>query len=160
MLDKTGVPTKQQVLSVFPSTRELTSLKAIIECYEEIPCNPCESHCPFDAISVGENINTRPQLVVDRCVGCGICVAICPGVAIMLAKVNEDKATFTIPYEFNPKPNVQDVWHAINREGRIIGDAVVTRVIDTPKQNHTALISVVVDQSLLHDFITIRSKDD
>lgn len=160
MLDKTGIPTKQQVLSVFPKTHELTSLKAIIECYEEIPCNPCESHCPFDAIVVGENINTRPQLVVDRCVGCGICVAICPGVAIMLAKVNEHKASFTIPYEFNPKPQVQDVCNAINREGQIIGDALITRVVDTPKQNHTALISVVVDRTLLHDFITIRSKDE
>jgi Fe-S-cluster-containing hydrogenase component 2 len=160
MLNKTGIPTKQHVLSVFPATHELSSLKAIIECYEEIPCNPCESHCPFDAIIVGKNINTRPQLIVDRCVGCGICVAICPGVAIMLAKVNEQKASFTIPYEFNPKPNVQDVWHAINREGHIIGDAVITRVVDTPKQNHTALISVVVDRTLLHDFITIRSKDE
>ncbi len=160
MLDKTGVATQQQILSVFPKKEELSSLKAIIECYEEIPCNPCESHCPFDAIHIGDNINTRPQLIVDRCVGCGICVAICPGVAIMLAKVNQDKATFTIPYEFNPKPKVQEIWHAINRHGQIIDDAIVTRVVDTPKQNHTALITVVMDQSLLHDFITIRSKDE
>lgn len=160
MLSKTGVPTPQQVLSVFPKEDDLKTLKAIIECYDEIPCNPCESHCPFDAISIGENINTPPKLIVERCVGCGICVSVCPGVAIMLAKVSDSKATFTIPYEFNPKPSPQQIWHAIDRHGNVIGDAVILKTVDTPKQDYTALISVQVDRSLLHDFVTIRSKHE
>ncbi|NLC42561.1 MAG: 4Fe-4S ferredoxin, partial [Erysipelothrix sp.] len=38
MLDRSGVPSREQVLSVFPSRDKLISLKAVIECYEEIPC--------------------------------------------------------------------------------------------------------------------------
>ncbi|MBW2487610.1 MAG: hypothetical protein JRE72_09330, partial [Deltaproteobacteria bacterium] len=29
---------------------------AVLECLEDIPCNPCESSCKFDAITVGEDI--------------------------------------------------------------------------------------------------------
>lgn len=158
MLDRTGVPTKAQVLSIIPKEDDLVSFKAVIECYEKIPCNPCESHCPFDAIHIGENLNDRPNLLVEKCVGCGICVGVCPGLAIMLAKVSTTKATFTIAYEFNPKPVTQEIWHAIDRSGNILGDATILKVVETKKHDHTALITVQTDRTFLHDFITIRSK--
>lgn len=159
MLDRTGIPTRKQVLSVFPKEDELVNYKAVIECYEQIPCNPCESHCPFDAIYIGDNLNYRPDLISEKCVGCGICVGVCPGLAIMLAKVSSSKATFTIAYEFNPKPTVQDTWYAIDRSGKILGDAIILKVSENKKQDHTALITVQTDKAFLHDFITIRSKD-
>ena len=159
MLDKTGVAPLELVKSVFPTENELVNFKAVIECYEEIPCNPCESHCTFDAIHIGENMNTKPTLLPEKCVGCGICVGVCPGLAIMLAKVSNEKAVFTIAYEFNPKPNVQEVWHAINRHGDIIGDATILKVVDNKRVDHTALITIQTDRKHLYDFITIRSKD-
>jgi len=159
MLDSTGIPSRTQVLSVFLHEDELVNYKAVIECYEQIPCNPCESHCPFDAIHIGENLNNRPNLISEKCVGCGICVGVCPGLAIMLAKVSSTKATFTIAYEFNPKPSVQDVWHAIDRSGNILGDATILKVVESLKLDHTALITVQTDRKFLHDFITIRSKN-
>ena len=57
MLNRDGVPSKDLVLSKFPSNEILVKSKAITECYEEIPCNPCSTVCPFDAIYIGEDIN-------------------------------------------------------------------------------------------------------
>jgi len=53
MLNQTGIPTKDQVHSRFPSKIALIRPKAILECYEDIPCNPCSTSCPFDAIRGG-----------------------------------------------------------------------------------------------------------
>jgi len=52
MLKTDGIPTKKQVLSRFPNEELLDRPKAITECYEDIPCNPCSTSCPFDAIHI------------------------------------------------------------------------------------------------------------
>ena len=57
---------------------------AVIECCEEIPCNPCMSACPHHAIVIEGGIHHIPQLKPVLCVGCGICVARCSGQAIFV----------------------------------------------------------------------------
>lgn len=39
---------------------------AVIECLQEIPCNPCETACKAGAIEVGEPITKIPVLHVER----------------------------------------------------------------------------------------------
>ena len=158
MLSKSGIPTKQQIQSVFPKQKDLLQMKAIIECYEEIPCNPCETYCPFDAIEIGPQMNHRPQLIVDRCIGCSICVSVCPGVAIMLASVDDDVAKFTIAYELLPLPEVNWIWHGVNRAGEVIGDVTITKVVKN--KDHSALITLETMRDYLYDLVTIRRKVD
>ena len=156
MLNKTGSPTKDLVLSKFFSNEILNRPKAIIECYEEIPCNPCSTSCPFDAIFIGENINTIPKLDVDLCTGCGICVTSCPGLAIMVAQIKGNQAHFKIAYEFNPKPKVGDIVDGINRKGEFISKCEILNVKMSDKQDKTALITVSVPIEYLHEFVTVR----
>jgi Fe-S-cluster-containing hydrogenase component 2 len=158
MLNKTGVPTLKQIESIFPKRSVLIKPKAVIECYEDIPCNPCETSCPFDAIKIGDNINTQPSLDVDACTGCAICVPSCPGLAIIIASIKEDRAWFKIPYEFLPKPIKGDLWDGVNREGNIICDATIESVMHSPKNDHTTLVTVSVPEAFLYDFITIQVK--
>jgi Fe-S-cluster-containing hydrogenase component 2 len=158
MLNKTGVPTIEQIESKFPTRQVLIKPKAIIECYEDIPCNPCETSCPFDAIDIGDNINLKPELDLDKCTGCAVCVPSCPGLAIIIAQVKEDEAIFKIPYEFLPKPEKNQVWHGVNRKGEIICDAKILSVLENKKQDHTTLVTVSVPESYLYDFVTIREK--
>ena len=115
MLEVKGYPTKDQVKEKFPT--DLIKPKAIIECYQEIPCNPCETSCPFDAITIGRDINKRPVIDFDKCTGCGVCVYSCPGLAIMVANVKDDLAYYKIPYELLPLPKKGDIWQGINRKG-------------------------------------------
>lgn len=156
--NKTGVPSPELIRTRFPEEDVLIKPKAITECYEEIPCNPCETSCPFDAITVGADINTPPVVDFDKCTGCGICVYNCPGLAIFTVQIKDDALVYKIPYEFVPRPVKGDVMHAVNRAGDIIGDCVVERVTFTDKQDKTALLQVRVPRELLYEFVTVRSK--
>ena len=159
MLNKDGVAAPQQIVSLFPDKQALIKPKAILECFEEIPCNPCSTSCPVNAIEIGENINDKPQLHVDVCTGCGICIFSCPGLAIMVAQLRGDQAVFRVPYELLPLPDKGDVWHGIDRSGEIICDALIENISFTKRQDRTAILTVVVDATHLHTFSTVRVKD-
>ena len=156
MLDKTGIPTKDLVFSRFFDEKTLFRPKAIIECYEEIPCNPCSTSCPFDAIYIGENINKIPKLDANLCTGCGLCVTSCPGLAIMVAQLKGDQAIFKIAYEFNPKPKVGDHVKGIDRYGKEICICEVLDIKQGKDQDQTALLKVSVPAMFIHDFVTVR----
>ncbi len=156
MLNKTGVPTLEEIKSRFPKKGLLIKHKAITECYEEIPCNPCATSCPFNAIHIGEDINTPPKVDFNNCVGCGICVYSCPGLAIFTVEEHSDHLRFKIPFEFVPYPKQGETWHGVNRNGDIITNVDILKVSITEKYDKTALIEVKVDKEFIHDFVTIR----
>lgn len=158
MLNKTGIPSKEQVQSRFPDKMALLKPKAILECYEDIPCNPCSTSCPFDAIEIGDNINLQPKLHTDLCTGCAVCVPSCPGLAIIIAQIRGEHAIFKIPYEFEPNPVKGEIWHAVNRSGEVIGDAQIEHVQKNAKQDHTAVVTVSVALEFLNEFVTVRAK--
>lgn len=158
MLDRTGVPTFEQITSCFPNHDRLVKAKAIIECYEAIPCDPCQTSCPFDAITIGDNINNRPIIDFDLCTGCGICVTSCPGLAITLRRIEKDRAFIGIPYEMLPKPQKNQIWYAVDRNGDTLCDALVVNVKASKKQDHTDLVTVSVPIEHLESFMTIRVK--
>ncbi len=143
--------------SAKPSGR---SAKAVIECFQQIPCNPCVAACPFGAISIGENLVDLPVLDESKCSGCGSCLSKCPGLAIFLLKdavaevgrkgVKRRKVLveLTIPYEFTPLPRVgQRVW-AVSREGKVVGRARVSKVRASAAFDRTALVTLEVDRAL------------
>jgi len=156
MLNKDGYPTIEEVKSRFPEDAVLIKPKAIIECYEKIPCNPCETSCPFKAITIGPDINEIPKINHDLCTGCAICVHSCPGLAIMVAQIKDDKAIFKIPYEMLPIPEVGEIWNGVDRRGVIICQVKIIKVDSSKNQDRTNIIHVETDIKQLHDFITIR----
>ncbi len=157
MIEKDGVAPLEMVAKEFPSDPDiLYKPKAIIECYKEIPCNPCETSCPFDAITIGEDINKRPHIDFDKCTGCAVCVYNCPGLAITVRQINDEGALLKIPYEFLPLPQKGDSVNVINREGRVIGQGVVKRVQNTMRQDHTPLIHVETRKEHIMDAMTIE----
>ena len=85
MFEKTGVASREMVMEKFPSIERINKGPvAVVECYQKIPCNPCQTACPVGAIRIGDDINNIPQRDESRCTGCGICVSRCPGLAIMI----------------------------------------------------------------------------
>ena len=110
-----------------PEEEHLKKGAAIIECIQEIPCNPCVDACPFNAISI-ENINALPIVDYEKCVGCGKCIEVCPGLAIFVVKIINEKAIIMLPYEFLPLPKEGQKVKALDREGKEICDAVVKKV--------------------------------
>ena len=110
-----------------PTKEHLKKGTAIIECPQEIPCNPCVDACPTNAISM-ENINALPKIDYDKCIGCMKCIEACPGLAIFYVKLEDEKAIVALPYEFIPLPKEGEKVKALNRKGEEICDAIVKKV--------------------------------
>jgi len=119
---------------------------AVIECIQDIPCNPCEASCPEGAIQIGEDITNLPHLLEDKCIGCQSCLPICPGQAIFLVDESstEGVARVTMPYEFLPLPEKEAIVIALDRAGQELSDAKVIRVRKTDKMDSTALVTIEV----------------
>ena len=80
----------------------------MIECVQNIPCNPCQDACPKHCIKIGSHITALPAVDQEvECIGCGLCVSSCSGQAIFLVQEECDEpgyGTVTLPYEFLPLP--------------------------------------------------------
>jgi len=75
MLEKTGVPTPAQVEAVKPSPERLTEGPVVIvECFQEIPCDPCYTACKRGGFLPFADINDLPRMDFAKCNGCGICI--------------------------------------------------------------------------------------
>jgi Fe-S-cluster-containing hydrogenase component 2 len=131
----------------YPSKKRLgKGPVVVIECPEEIPCNPCETICPKNVITVGKPITKIPIVDEDKCDGCGVCIAICPGLAIFIVDetYSTDKAAITIPYEILPLPDEGDIVEALDRNGNIVCEGEITKIKDYKKANHTVLVTIAV----------------
>jgi len=125
-------------------------LRPIIECFEAIPCNPCETSCPVGAIKVGANINDVPVIDYSICTGCGVCATKCPGLAIFMYQEREDgMALVGIPYEFLPVPERGQTVYAIGRNGEVLCTARVDRI--TRSANKTNIVYLTVPEELGRD---------
>jgi len=159
MLEKDGIASREQVLSVFPEVERMERGRvAVIECYCRIPCNPCEFSCPRKAITIGENINDRPKIDTELCNGCGNCVSHCPGLAIMLVQLKGDEATFTVPYEFLPLPKENEVVDVLSRGGQTLCLGRVVRVVNPPSYDRTPEVSFTAPKAYLYEARNFRRR--
>lgn len=155
----TGIPTWEELRNSpgFPNEERLKKGRvAVIECVQEIPCNPCEDACSVGAISVGSPITNLPVLDADKCTGCGKCLARCPGLAIFLInyQYSETEAVVSFPFEYWPFPKEGDVVDAVDRGGRIVCKSAVTSVRMPASFNNTCIVSIAVPKE---HFLQVRS---
>jgi len=148
--EKTGILSLKDLM--IPTKKQFEKGVAILECIQEIPCNPCVDSCPVSAISM-KDINAPPINDYEKCIGCTKCVGICPGLAIFVVKIKDGKAFVTLQYEFLPIPNVGDKVKVLNRKGENAGFGIIRRVV---KQGKTMVITVEVNENLAMDVRNIR----
>ena len=145
----TGIPSPEE-LAACPGVPSQERMKkgrvAVIECVQEIPCNPCEEACKFGAITVGEQITALPVINNDKCTGCGLCIPYCPGLAIFLVDKSRDdgKAVVEFPYEYLPLPQVDEQVTAVNRAGQELCPAIVLAVKQNKTFDSTAIVSLLI----------------
>jgi len=153
---------KPRLSAGFPSqTRLAKGAVAIIECIQEIPCNPCETACRFNAIIVGRPITNLPKLLEDKCKGCGECISSCPGLAIFVVDMtfSADEAVISMPYEFHPLPKEKSVVDALDRYGNKVCEGKILRVRNHAKNDKTAVVSVIIDRKYADIVRNIRLKE-
>lgn len=120
---------------------------AIIECTEEIPCDPCARACRFNAIEK-EGLTSPPSMDYEKCVGCAECVAACPGLGIFVVNKNfeEDRGLVYLPYEFSPAPKEGTEVNVLSREGERVGKGEIIQVREGKRD--TKVIAVAVKNEL------------
>ena len=131
----------------FPGFRSEAKVHPVIECTQNIPCNPCQTACKMNCISIGEHITSLPISVEgSKCVDCGMCVASCSGQAIFLVSENPEEGTaeITIPYEFLPLPQEGERGKGLSRSGEAICDAEIVRVRSGKAYDGTNLVTMKV----------------
>lgn len=131
----------------FPGVTHSDGVHPVIECTQNIPCNPCQDACLKHCIKIGSNITALPAIDPEmKCTGCGMCVASCSGQAIFL--VNEDcgdgTAEITLPYEFLPLPEKDDKGVALDRSGEVVCEAEVVNIRSAKAFDCTNLLTMKV----------------
>jgi Fe-S-cluster-containing hydrogenase component 2 len=122
---------------------------AIIECVQEIPCNPCVDICPQHAITISGNITNPPVLDFEKCNGCSLCVANCPGLAIFTSDetLNRTEAEIGIPYEFRPLPQKGEEVLALDRSGKSVCTGRVLQVRNPKSFDRTPVVFLAVPKA-------------
>ncbi len=148
----------------YPGVTREKGIHPVLECSQNIPCNPCQDVCPQKCIEIGEKITSLPAINQDaQCSGCGMCVAACPGQAIFLVKEDYEKdyATVTLPYEFLPLPEKGDKGDALSRSGRKCCEAEIVEVRSVRNFDHTGLLTmkVPIDMAMTARFFRAKQKE-
>jgi Fe-S-cluster-containing hydrogenase component 2 len=122
----------------------------MIECVQQIPCNPCTEVCSQGAITIEGDITNVPHVDFEKCNGCGICIANCPGLAIFSVdeSLGEEVAEVGLPYEFRPLPEKGEVVELIDRAGNAIGTGKVKRILTPKSFDKTAVVYLEVPKKL------------
>ncbi len=157
----TGVPSKEELEQSYgiPSEARMNEGRvACIECVQEIPCNPCEGICKFGAITVGENITDLPRLHEDKCTGCGLCVANCPGLAITMIdkSYSKEEATIDFPFEYLPLPEIGTVVDAVDRSGKVVCKGQVLGVKKIKAYGGTTIVRMSVNKQYIDDVRSMK----
>ncbi len=144
-----------------PSFKITEKFQPKFTCVEEIPCNPCTTVCPKNAIHLREktgSIMDNPYFD-GECVGCGVCVAACPGLAITLVRSTDNgRAEVMLPHEFVPDFSEGDNIEVTDMEGNILDRGEVKK-ISMNKKYKTWLITVELDENVALKAAGLRVQD-
>ena len=159
-LFNSGVLTDNRPGAILPP-KELWENKkgglVVIECPQRIPCNPCGTSCPSGAVLPFADINDTPAIDYEKCTGCGMCVAKCPGLACFVIDMSyaPDKAVIKLPYELIPVPAKGEMVKCLSRTGEEVAEGEVLAVTQ-PFKDSTNVVSVVIPKKLASDIRAIK----
>ena len=157
-----GYITVEELKKIHPLPSEERLRKkpvAVPECPQEIPCTPCAEICPVKAISM-PTPNDLPKVNYEKCIGCSLCVQICPGLAFFMIHYRGEVARITMPHELLPIPKRGDEVILLNRKGEEVGTGKVVLVIPRDKSvGDTPVLTVEVPLNLAWEVRAIRAKE-
>jgi len=136
----------------------------IFHCNQKIPCNPCTTVCPQNQIATKDNLITELPYFKDEkeCLGCGECVAVCPGLAITLIDYRKERKNpmVTFPYEMDAsKLDKNEIITVMSNKGEL-GKFRINNVKILKKYPHTQLVSIKLPKSIAKRAVGITKYPD
>ncbi|MFX1572326.1 MAG: FAD-dependent oxidoreductase [Promethearchaeota archaeon] len=136
------------------------SIYPVFYCDQEIPCNPCTSVCPQEQIETIDNLITQlPYFKGEKdCIGCGKCVAVCPGLAVVLMDYRKDKANplVTFPLELTNKKLNKGEKVVVVSNKRELGEFKIYRSRILKEFPKTQLITVQLPLEIAKQAVAIK----
>ncbi len=162
---KDGVLTADELSRGLPTEERLRlGPIAVIECVENIPCNPCVDACPRGAISIEGDVNGTPSVDGEKCNGCRVCLSACPGLAIFVvdASGEDERPTgrISVPYEYLPLPEKGESVVAVDREGVEVCEGKITRVLVSDALDRTPIVTIEIPREHLMVVRHFKRKDE
>lgn len=129
----------------------------IIECPQRIPCNPCHTSCPTAAVKAFSDINDVPDIEYEKCTGCAMCVAKCPGLACFVVDLTwkAGYALMKLPYEMLPRPKKGDKVACLDRKGETVCESVLENVTE-PWKDSTLVVHVGVPADKMSEVRAVK----
>jgi sarcosine oxidase subunit alpha len=132
----------------------------VFYCNQEIPCNPCTTVCPQDQIETIDNLITQLPYFKDEkeCLGCGKCVAVCPGLAVILMDYRKDKKNplVTFPLELTNKKLKKGQKVFVVSNDKELGYFEIYRSRVLPEFPKTQLITVKLPSNIAKQAVAIK----
>ena len=143
-----NVPEKEE--GIFP----------LFHCNQEIPCNPCTSICPQEQIKTEKELITNLPYFKDEeeCLGCGKCVAVCPGLAVTLVDYRKDGdfPSVTFPLELSQSRLQKGTTIFVVSNESVLGEFEISRVRVLKEFPKTQLITVKLPKILAKQAVGVK----
>lgn len=132
----------------------------VFYCNQEIPCNPCTTVCPNEQIETIDDLITQLPYFKDdqECIGCGKCVAVCPGLAVLLKDYRKDKNNpfITFPFELTAKKLEKDQKIIVVSNDQELGEFKVYRTRILKEFPKTQLITVKLPSEIAKQAVALK----
>ncbi len=156
-----------EILKAKPSQPIETEIKfkeegvyPVFYCNQEIPCNPCTTVCDQEQIVTFDNLITQlPYFKGEKeCIGCGKCVAVCPGLAVVLIDYRKDKNNplVTFPFELSNEKLVKGQKIIVVSNEKELGIFEINRSRILKEFPKTQLISVKLPSNIAQKAVGIK----
>lgn len=147
-----------------PIKKEITfkeeGIYPVFYCNQEIPCNPCTSVCPQEQIETVNNLITQLPFFKgeEECLGCGKCVAVCPGLAVILMDYRKDRDNplVTFPLELTQEKLEKGTKVTVVSNEKELGEFEVYRSRILPEFPKTQLITVKLPSEIAKQAVAIK----
>jgi len=147
---------------------EESGIHPVFHCVQEIPCDPCASICPQQAIYVDpQDIRHLPVFLADEigkaCIGCEKCVTICPGQAVTIVDYRRDAAHpfVTIPYELSrDELRPGSAVTVLDIDGNVLGNVEIVAIHAGKIHDRTAAIKVRAPREIARKIAGLRSHEE
>ena len=132
----------------------------VFYCNQEIPCNPCTSVCPNEQIETLDDLITQLPFFKgeEECTGCGKCVAVCPGLAVILKDYRKDKDNplVTFPLELSAKKLEKDQNVIVVSNDTELGEFKVHRARILNEFPKTQLITIKLPSKISKQAVAVK----